>query len=144
MHSCRDLEAQDCGSSLKFDPYDFSTLDPYKEPDAANTPREIQLYVKNLNTEQRFRRKWVKTGTAAESRHSARAHDLPSASWRQRGSAPVRLQVLYGNTAAPNVVPIPALQKHSAQLSQCIFTPRYSLSLTRAVTIVGGLNAGTC
>ena len=72
--------------------------------------RGIQLYPKHLNKEQRFRQKRVINGKAAMRNHAAKVRenrDLPSATWRHRGSAPaVRLQLmtLYGNALAPDVV----------------------------------------
>ena len=85
-------------------PYIFSSLPVKKQMLLTLESREIQLCPKHLNKEQTFRRKRVTKGTAAKSKHAARVRDLPSASWRHRGSEPVRLQLMYGNTSAPNVV----------------------------------------
>ena len=109
-----------------FVPYIFSRSSlPVKKPmllTLSLESREIQLYPKHLSKEQRFRPKRVKTGTAVKSRHAARARDLPSASCRHQGSAPVRLQLmtLYGNTLAPNVRATDLTEAFSSSQSVCI------------------------
>ena len=57
--------------SWRFVPYIFSPLHVKKPMLLTLESREIHLYLKHLNKEKRFRRKRVKTGTAAKSRHAA-------------------------------------------------------------------------
>ena len=66
--------------------------------------RENQLYPKHLNNckEQRYRRKRVKAGTGSV-KHAERARQLPRTRWKHRGNAPVRLQLMYGNTGTPKL-----------------------------------------
>ena len=66
--------------------------------------REIQLYPKHLNKEQRYRRKMVKQGRPVNPTHAARAALLPRANWNNRGATPVRLQLMHGSEMTPNVV----------------------------------------
>ena len=99
-------------------PHVFSSRWVPKQLILALESREIQLYPKHLNTEQRYRRKQVNAGTGAV-KHAERARRLPQTRWKHRGNAPVRLQLMYGNTDTPNVVDrIPTPQRHLIQLSQ--------------------------
>ena len=88
-------------------PYIFSSLRVPKQLTLALESKEIQLYPNHLNKEQRYRRKRVKAGTGA-AKHAERACGLPHTRWKHRGNAPVRLQLMYGNTDTPkfNVVDI--------------------------------------
>ena len=100
-------------------PYILSSLRVLKQLTLALESREIQFYPKHLNQEQRYRRKRVKAGTGAV-KHAERARHLPRTRWKRRGNAPVRLQVMYGNTDTPNVVVIdPTEAFNSAQSAFC-------------------------
>jgi len=87
-----------------FIPYIFSHIPVPKQILLTLESREIQLYPKHLNTEQRYRRKMVKKGRPVNPTHAARAALLPRANWDNREATPVRLQLMHGSGLTPNVV----------------------------------------
>ena len=76
--------------------------------------REIQLYPKHLNKEQRYRRKMVKKGRPVNPTHGVRAALLPRANWNNRGETPVRLQLMHGSGLTPNVQNVVATDLETA------------------------------
>ena len=56
MHSYRDMVVQEHGHIII--PFIFAHIPVKKQMRLALEPREIQLYPKHLNKEQRYRRKW--------------------------------------------------------------------------------------
>ena len=113
-------------------PYIFSSLRVKKQIMLTPESKEIQLYPKHLNKEQRYRRKRVKAGTGSV-KHAERARALPQSRWKHRGNAPVRLQLMYGSTATPNVVdPGPTEAFNSAQ---SVYIHSSLLSITDRVLI---------
>ena len=97
-------------------PYIFSSIRVPKQLILALESKEIHLYPKHLNKEQRYRRKRVKTGTGS-AKHAERAGDLPRTRWKHRGNAPVRLQLMYGSTDTPNVVGTDPTEAFTAAMS---------------------------
>ena len=108
-------------------PYIFSPLRVPKQLTLALESKEIQLYPKHLNKEQRCRRQRVKTGTGS-AKHAERARYLPRTRWKHRGNAPVRLQLMYGNTDTPNVVDIDPTEAFTAALSVFIHSSLLSIA----------------
>ena len=85
-----------------FIPYIFTHIPVPKRELLTLESREIQLYPRHLNKEQRYRREMVKKGRPVNPVHAARARNLPRANWNNRGETPVRLQLMHGSGLTPS------------------------------------------
>ena len=125
-----------------FIPYIFSHIPVPKQILLTQESREIQLYPKHLNKEQRYRRKMVKKGrpvnpTGPTQCHAARAALLPSANCNNRGETPVRLQLMHGSRLTPNVVATDLESVVSSAQSLLVYTSL--LQLANRVAILRAL-----
>ena len=120
-----------------FIPYIFPHIPVPKRELLTLESREIQLYPRHLNKEQRYRREMVKKGRPVNPVHAARSRNLPRANWNNRGETPVRLQLMHGSGSTPSVV---ATDLGSAfSTAQCLRFHTSLIQLANRVAIVRAL-----